>query len=143
MSGSEEKKLVSARDLNCDLSSQKSELETSCLRLDRMLTRAVLSRGPLSCHRFHRLPVIPRRPLRIARAYSATEKEYSQSSKTPTRRENIYTLPNLLTTSRIIACPILGWSIIQGNFPLATGLLLYAGISDLVRLSFSTRFTQH
>jgi CDP-alcohol phosphatidyltransferase len=100
-----------------------------------MLTRAVFPRRSLSLYRFHRLSVIPRRPLRVARAYYATEKEHSQSSKTPTRRENIYTLPNLLTTSRIIACPVLGWSIIQGNFPLATGLLIYAGISDLVRLS--------
>jgi hypothetical protein len=104
------------------------------LCLNRMLVRAVLPRRPLARYRFHRLPVIPRGPLRITRAYYSTEKEYPQTSKTSTRRENIYTLPNLLTTSRIIACPVLGWSIIQGNFPLATGLLLYAGISDLVRL---------
>ncbi|PVG04663.1 hypothetical protein CPB86DRAFT_692717 [Serendipita vermifera] len=49
-----------------------------------------------------------------------------------TRRENIYTIPNLLTTSRILSCPILGWAIVQGNFPLATGLLAYAGFSDLL-----------
>jgi cardiolipin synthase len=48
-------------------------------------------------------------------------------------RENIYTLPNLLTVSRILACPILGWSILNNDFYLATGLLVYAGASDLVR----------
>jgi cardiolipin synthase len=37
-----------------------------------------------------------------------------------------------LTTSRILACPVLAWSIVQGNIPLATGLLAYAGISDIV-----------
>ena len=51
----------------------------------------------------------------------------------PTLRENIYTLPNFLTLSRIAACPILGWSILADDFVLATGLLAYAGITDLVR----------
>lgn len=50
-------------------------------------------------------------------------------------RENIYTLPNLLTVSRIFACPVLGWSILENNFYLATSLLVYAGITDLVRIS--------
>ncbi|PPQ78682.1 hypothetical protein CVT25_010703 [Psilocybe cyanescens] len=45
-------------------------------------------------------------------------------------RENIYTLPNLLTVSRICACPVLAWSIVDGNYYLATGLLAYAGLTD-------------
>ena len=53
----------------------------------------------------------------------------------PSSKENIYTLPNLLTVSRITACPILGWSILQGDFHLATALLVYAGLTDLVSLS--------
>lgn len=48
-------------------------------------------------------------------------------------RENIYTIPNALTVSRILACPILGWAIVQGKFGLATGILVYAGVSDWVR----------
>ncbi|RDB15356.1 putative cardiolipin synthase (CMP-forming) [Hypsizygus marmoreus] len=60
---------------------------------------------------------------------------FPQTPVEPTRkaisRENIYTLPNILTTSRIIACPILGWSILQGDFQLATALLVYAGLTDL------------
>lgn len=55
--------------------------------------------------------------------------------KSPVIRENIYTLPNLLTVSRIISCPFLGYFIVKGNFVAATGLLFYAGISDLVRES--------
>jgi hypothetical protein len=54
----------------------------------------------------------------------------------PILRENIYTLPNLLTVSRILACPVLGWSILKGHFHLATSLLLYAGFTDLVRRRF-------
>ncbi|KAI0287340.1 hypothetical protein BC826DRAFT_1045258 [Russula brevipes] len=45
-------------------------------------------------------------------------------------RENIYTFPNLLTASRIAACPALGWVILADNYAAATGLLLYAGITD-------------
>jgi len=100
-----------------------------------MLVRVVLHRRPLFRRSTHyRLPPISTRALRITRTCYSTDNDSSQTSKTQTRRENIYTLPNLLTSSRIIACPVLGWSIIQGNFPLATGLLLYAGVSDLVSL---------
>jgi hypothetical protein len=55
----------------------------------------------------------------------------------PTIRENIYTLPNILTVSRILACPVLGWSILEGNFHFATTLLVYAGLTDLVCLCIS------
>ena len=48
-------------------------------------------------------------------------------------RENIYTIPNILTVSRIAATPVLGWAILEGNYELATGLLAYAGLTDLVR----------
>lgn len=49
-----------------------------------------------------------------------------------TIRENIYTLPNFLTLTRILACPVLGWSIITGDFYLASGLVVYAGLTDYV-----------
>ena len=47
-------------------------------------------------------------------------------------RENIYTIPNILTVSRIIACPVLGYAILDSNYAFATGLLVYAGLTDLV-----------
>ena len=50
----------------------------------------------------------------------------------PALRENIYTFPNLLTASRIAACPALGWAILSDNYAAATGLLLYAGFTDWV-----------
>lgn len=53
-------------------------------------------------------------------------------------RENIYTLPNLLTLSRIVSCPFLGYFIVQGNFGAATALLFYAGASDWVRRRLSS-----
>jgi len=54
------------------------------------------------------------------------------SPEKPTVRENIYTIPNFLTLSRILACPVLGWSILHNDFHLATSLLVYAGLSDTV-----------
>ncbi|KAI9464720.1 CDP-alcohol phosphatidyltransferase-domain-containing protein [Boletus coccyginus] len=61
----------------------------------------------------------------------------------PTIRENIYTIPNLLTASRILACPVLGWSIFHDDFYLATGLLVYAGLSDLLDGFLARRFNMH
>ncbi|EPQ56283.1 hypothetical protein GLOTRDRAFT_74874 [Gloeophyllum trabeum ATCC 11539] len=47
-------------------------------------------------------------------------------------RENVYTWPNLLTMSRIAACPVLGYAIVKGDFYIATSLLVYAGLTDFV-----------
>ncbi|KAL4062575.1 CDP-alcohol phosphatidyltransferase-domain-containing protein [Scleroderma citrinum] len=57
-----------------------------------------------------------------------------------TVRENIYTIPNFLTLSRILACPVLGWSIFHDDFYLATSLLVYAGLSDIVDGYLARRF---
>ncbi|CCM02680.1 uncharacterized protein FIBRA_04785 [Fibroporia radiculosa] len=56
------------------------------------------------------------------------------------QRENIYTIPNVLTVSRIAACPVLGWAILHGNFELATALLVYAGLTDTVDGYVARRF---
>lgn len=50
----------------------------------------------------------------------------------PERRENIYTLPNALTVSRIVACPVIGYYVLQGQLGMATGFLFVAGFTDLV-----------
>lgn len=70
------------------------------------------------------------------RVDSATppSKRPRRPSFSETLRENIYTIPNLLTLSRILACPVLGFAIVHDNFVLATALLVYAGLTDLVRL---------
>ncbi|CAK5283161.1 unnamed protein product [Mycena citricolor] len=55
-------------------------------------------------------------------------------------KENIYTIPNLLTASRLVACPILGWAVVRGHFPLATSILVYAGLTDLADGYLARRF---
>ena len=56
----------------------------------------------------------------------------SRKKTKPAFKENIYTLPNLLTLSRVLSCPVLGWSILDGNYYLSSGLLVYAGFTDWV-----------
>ncbi|KAL8692960.1 MAG: hypothetical protein Q9218_002109 [Villophora microphyllina] len=46
--------------------------------------------------------------------------------------ENIYTLPNILTFSRLIASPIIGYMIVHEQYTAALALFVYAGATDLV-----------
>ncbi|KAH7106139.1 hypothetical protein BKA62DRAFT_633157 [Auriculariales sp. MPI-PUGE-AT-0066] len=62
-------------------------------------------------------------------ANDSSEREQSPAT---TKRENIYTVPNLLTLSRIAACPILALSIVHGDFSTATFILAYAGATDWI-----------
>lgn len=48
-------------------------------------------------------------------------------------RENILTIPNLLCVARSFLSPYIGYVIIQGHYQLAIGLLVFAGLTDLVR----------
>ncbi|KAA1120824.1 hypothetical protein PGTUg99_022954 [Puccinia graminis f. sp. tritici] len=57
----------------------------------------------------------------------AGQQQTEDSKKT---RENIYTIPNLLTSTRIILCPLLSYTIIHDHHLLSTGLLLYCALSD-------------
>ncbi|KAM0281311.1 hypothetical protein ACHAQH_003579 [Verticillium albo-atrum] len=46
--------------------------------------------------------------------------------------EDIYTIPNLLTLSRLAAAPFVGYFILQDNHTWALGLLAYSGVTDLL-----------
>lgn len=73
--------------------------------------------------------------LRWTSTSSRSQQKNKPITSTLTTRENIYTIPNALTLSRILACPFIGWSILSGDFFLATGILVYAGVSDWVTIS--------
>lgn len=49
-----------------------------------------------------------------------------------TPHENIYTLPNILTLTRLLAAPIIGYLVLHDCHAWAFGLFAYAGITDLV-----------
>ncbi len=46
--------------------------------------------------------------------------------------ENIYTIPNLLTLSRLLAAPVVGYCILHDHHAWALGLFAYAGVTDLL-----------
>lgn len=50
----------------------------------------------------------------------------------PTTHENIYTVPNILTFSRLIAAPLVGYFLVYDYHATALALFAYAGITDLV-----------
>ncbi|KAI9746601.1 MAG: hypothetical protein M1818_000314 [Claussenomyces sp. TS43310] len=49
-----------------------------------------------------------------------------------TKHENIYTVPNILTFSRLVAAPVVGWLVLHDYHAWAFGLFAYAGITDLI-----------
>lgn len=59
---------------------------------------------------------------------------------TPDNYEDIYTIPNLLTVSRILSCPILAYAIVNDHMYAAAGLLFYAGVSDLADGTLARRY---
>ncbi|KAK7746054.1 hypothetical protein SLS62_009579 [Diatrype stigma] len=49
-----------------------------------------------------------------------------------TPHENIYTIPNLLTFSRLAVAPFIGYAIVHDAHAWAMGMFVYAGVSDLL-----------
>ncbi|KUM60735.1 hypothetical protein ACN42_g6380 [Penicillium freii] len=50
----------------------------------------------------------------------------------PPSHENIYTVPNILTFSRLLAAPVVGYLLVHNYHTAALSLFAYAGITDLV-----------
>ena len=117
-----------------------------CGRLSPLLSRRTASLTPCSqlgigAYRSLRMSVTSKAVVTQLRQYSnlpdrrpksSADLQKSSGSTLKEARENIWTIPNLLTVSRIVSCPFLGYFIVQGNFVYATGLLVYAGVSDWV-----------
>jgi cardiolipin synthase len=55
-----------------------------------------------------------------------------ESTLKPTKHENIYNLPNLLTLTRLVATPMVGYLIIHNHHLYAFSLFTYAAFSDLL-----------
>lgn len=48
------------------------------------------------------------------------------------QKDKVYTIPNVLCVTRIVMSPYLGYVILQDNYSLALGLMVFAGVTDLV-----------
>ncbi|KAL7805354.1 CDP-alcohol phosphatidyltransferase domain-containing protein [Trichoderma aethiopicum] len=53
-------------------------------------------------------------------------------SASPAIHEDIYTIPNFLTFTRLVASPVIGYLVLQDAHTWAVGLLAYAGFTDLL-----------
>lgn len=62
---------------------------------------------------------------------SAASKLMSNISQI-TPRENIYTVPNILTFSRLVSAPVIGYLIVQGHPHYALGLFAYSCVTDFL-----------
>lgn len=88
-------------------------------------------------------------PQRLTRKLSASPPPSPSSSPPPPKRpikqirqrilsslntphENIYTIPNLLTFSRLLAAPVIGYLVLHDQHAWAVGLFAYAAITDLI-----------
>lgn len=56
----------------------------------------------------------------------------SLNLKKQTKHENIYTIPNFLTFSRLLAAPLIGYLVLHDQHVWAVGLFVYAGVTDLI-----------
>jgi len=68
----------------------------------------------------------------IAETTKALSQRVRERISVLTPRENIYTIPNILTVSRLLAAPAIGYLVLHDSHVWAAGLFAYAGISDLV-----------
>lgn len=57
-----------------------------------------------------------------------------------TPRENIYNIPNILTASRLVAAPVVGYLVLHEQHKWALALFAYAGITDLIDGWMARRF---
>lgn len=60
------------------------------------------------------------------------EEKKQNIASIPTRKENIFTIPNLLSFGRIVAAPFIGNMILNGDYVLASSLLVIAGVTDVL-----------
>ena len=99
----------------------------SCLKLRSFTTTPTLARispPPLSSQNLL--------PLTSTVSDFPFYRQFSTPVPKVEKRENIYTIPNVLTFSRILSTPIIAYLILHDKPYLATGLLLYAGMTDLI-----------
>jgi len=89
---------------------------------------------------FRRKPFLASVPLKSLATCRSLVRSFASTPRKPERHENIYTIPNILTVSRIIATPMIAYLILHQMPYLATGLLLCAGLTDVIDGWIARRF---
>ncbi|XP_045537840.1 probable cardiolipin synthase (CMP-forming) [Papilio machaon] len=68
----------------------------------------------------------------IIKDLQETKAKVKEKIEEVVERENVFTIPNILCVTRITMSPYLGYVILQDNYNLALGLLVFAGVTDLL-----------
>jgi phosphatidylglycerophosphate synthase len=100
-----------------------------CLSNQAVLSKRTIS-PPLPSPRNY-----PGKCLSLLKSYSSPFISRFRPFSTPVKRErheNIYTLPNILTFTRLLSTPVIAYLILHDKPYLATSLLFYAGLTDLI-----------
>jgi len=66
---------------------------------------------------------------------------FSKEKEKPSR-ENILTVPNVLSLSRLLLAPVIGFFVVQGNFPYALTGFFVAGLTDFLDGQIARHFNQ-
>ena len=82
--------------------------------------------------KLNRITITPTCFASIRIPYSNNVFDNEKGKSTAEKKENIVTIPNILTVSRIFMCPVLGYLVINSDFSNALWLFVIAGITDLV-----------
>ncbi|KAM7192668.1 putative cardiolipin synthase [Naviculisporaceae sp. PSN 640] len=86
----------------------------------------------LTCDFRARKPVPKQEDDKPASASARLVSVLSKTKNAATKHENINTIPNWLTFSRLVAAPFIGYCILHDHHSWALGLFAYAGITDLL-----------
>jgi hypothetical protein len=107
----------------------------------RIMSRVIVGPGARTRALAEHRPPIPPTGLLACNRFFSHQTRRSEPPTTPCKHEtapgpaslheDIYTLPNLLTLSRLVAAPFIGYFVLHEQHALALGLFVYAGISDL------------
>ncbi|KAJ3463898.1 hypothetical protein MRS44_008684 [Fusarium solani] len=62
----------------------------------------------------------------------ALQKKTNPPTRSAVLHEDIYTIPNILTFTRLIAAPAIGYLVLHDQHAWAVGLFAYAGVTDLL-----------
>ncbi|WVW82550.1 hypothetical protein I302_104561 [Kwoniella bestiolae CBS 10118] len=126
--------IVQVRIRSHHVARQLSSSKRTCLQMPTRPILAYASVSPSSRRYYSEKPVPSDKPS-IPASSSIEPKPATSIPPLPASEEgelheSPYTLPNALTLARIIACPFLGYTIVQGDFAWATGILFASGVSD-------------
>ncbi len=93
---------------------------------------------PVRLHALGRVrlsPVVQRVLQRYSSSKDDASTEKREEKKLSMRKEDIMTIPNMLTTSRLVLTPIIGHAVLHHEYNTALGLFCIAGITDMVLYS--------